>query len=120
MHHVEVGTCEVGVVTSTYNLIGNGKTFWEDIVNHAAASGWLNVHVATVATTEEAADSGIGDSSCSPCVRVSHRTIPLQYWLNRHLHRLEVEVDDVRECLLAVIFVQRQIGLWDSRVVRVC
>ena len=119
MNNVEVGTGEVGIITSAHNLIGNGKTFWEDIVHNATARGRCNVHVTTVATAEEAADSGIGDSSCSPCVRVSHRTIPLQYWLYGHFHWLEVKVDDMWEGSLATVKVKRQVCLRYLLVVRV-
>ena len=102
MDYVEVLTYEVGVVTSTYYLVLDGKTCREDIVDSVAVGTWLYVHVTTVAAAEEAAD----DSSCEctdVSVRVCLHAVPHQHWLYRHLYRLEVEVDDMWEGLLTVI-----------------
>ena len=49
----------VGIVASTHNLFGDGKSLREGIIHHLAISIRIDVHVASVSATEEGTDGTV-------------------------------------------------------------
>ena len=75
----------VGIVAATHNLAGDGEIFWEGIIHHLALFIRIDIHVATVSTAIERTDGAVGKILC-----------PIQSSLDIHLHRLEIEVEQMR------------------------
>ena len=92
-------------ITATHNLIGDDKICREVIVHYSAIFIRLNIHVTTVTTTIEWADSNI-------------TSWPWYLWLNIHLNRLEIKVEKMRINLRSVRMSHWQILQTDCMVTR--
>ena len=97
----------VGIVASSYNLFGDGKTLREGIIHHLALSIRIDIHVTTVTAAEEGADGTLGQVIL---------IYPFQCSLDIHLYRLEIEVDEVRIDQWALLALGREIQGTDTTV----
>ena len=104
----------VSIVTSAYNLVGDGKSFWEgifkDVANFVTCRLWIYIHVTTVSTAAECADGTVGKI----CSFLS--TVPQQLTLYVHLYWLEIEVEEVRIHTWTVFVLCREIQRTDTLV----
>ena len=104
----------VGIVAATHYLVGDGKTFWEDVIHHVAnllgirflevgCCFRINIHVATVTAAAEGADGAVGESFACCCIVPGQRALDIGfYWV-------EIQVDQVRIYLRTVFILCWQI-----------
>ena len=52
----------VGIVAATHNLVGDGESLREDIIDYIAHCIWIDVHVATVSSAAESLDGTVFQS----------------------------------------------------------
>ncbi len=52
----------VGIVAATHNLVGDGESLREDIIDYIAACIWIDIHVATVSSAVESLDGTVFQS----------------------------------------------------------
>ena len=112
----------VSIVTSAYNLVGDGKSFWEgifkDVANFVTCRLWIYIHVTTVSTAAEGANGTVSECFCTIgiCTVFALCSIPPYCSLYIHLHRLEIEVEEVRIHTWAVFVLCREIQRTDTLV----
>ena len=103
----------VGIVAATHNLVSDGESRREDIIDHIAVCIWIDVHVATVSTAAESLDGTVFQSF------TRRAPVPLQITLDICFHWLEIQVDEVRIYGWSVFQLGREIEGTDILVRRI-
>ena len=103
----------VGIVAATHNLVGDGESLREDIIDYIAPCIWIDVHVATVSSAAESLDGTVFQSF----TRLG--SVPSQFSLDICFHWLEIQVDEVRIYGWSVFQLGREIEGTDILVRRI-